>query len=118
MNLTVLSEYGIDYEKGIARCLNDKDFYEQVLKMFLEDDSFLRAEKAYLAGDNTMLFNCMHELKGVCGNAEITTLYNAVCPIVEALRNGKSSDEVPVMFEKAKAEYSKAIEGINAAVAD
>ena len=93
MNLAVLAEHGIDYNKGLSRCMNDPEFYEKLLGMFLCDDSFSRGKKAYEAKNFDLMFKCVHELKGACGNASLVGLYNAVVPLVDLLRENGVTNE-------------------------
>lgn len=113
MDLTILKDYGINYEKGIARCMGDKDLYEQILGLFLEDDCMNRAKAAFEKKDYPALFKCMHELKGSSGNAELTEIFEAVCPLVELLRHeGASEEEIALQFHRAEGGYDRAREGI------
>lgn len=113
MDLKILKEYGIDCDKGIARCMNDSGLYETILTMFLDDTCLERAKKHIANKDNTELFKCMHELKGASGNVDITALYEAVCPLVELLRGGGGTEaEITPMFAKIEAAYNRAKEGI------
>lgn len=116
MNKEVLISHGIDYEKGIQRCLDDEKFYEMILGMFLKDTSFERSRKAFEAKDYDMLFNTTHELKGVCGNADIKALYDEVCPLVELLRHKTGTEEeIDSQFKKVEEAYEKIKEGIEMA---
>ena len=113
MNYEILSEYGIDPEAGLARCMNDSALYESLLALFIEDDTFERVSAAYERGDFEELFRCAHELKGVSGNADIPPLYDAVGDLVEQLRHGGANDnEVRPVFERIAGLYDRAREGI------
>ena len=113
MDLSVLHEYGIDYKSGIARCLNDASLYEKVLMLFLEDTSLAHARIAFDRGDYSMLFVCLHELKGAAGNADLTELTLAVTPLVELLRRGGGTDaEIARMYDRVEAAYTTTREGI------
>lgn len=105
MDLTILDAHGINSSKGLARCMNDPRFYQRLLGMFLKDDSFRRAKAACDAGDAAALFGCLHELKGACGNADMTSLYELVCPLLESLR-GQSA--LPPGTKEAFADVEKA----------
>lgn len=116
MDYTILDQYGVDYEKGIARCLNDAGFYQKMLAMFLDDDSYYRAKAAYERKDHKELFRCVHELKGACGNAAMTELFDAVSELVELLRSG-SADEalIAALFHKVELAYTRARTGVELA---
>lgn len=113
MDTEILKEYGIDYEKGLARCADDPEFFALLLSMFLEDDSFARGKSAYEKGDQQAFFACMHELKGVSGTASLTALYEATCPLVELLRGeapGKEREDA--LFAAVEKAYACACKGI------
>ena len=113
MNTEILREYGIGYEKGVARCMGDSELYESILLIFLRDDTMLRAETALKSKDYSMLFECMHELKGVCGNAELNELYAVVSSFVELLRGGNASDdEISLLYVRTESVYNKVKQGI------
>ncbi|MDO5572863.1 MAG: Hpt domain-containing protein [bacterium] len=114
MTLEQLNDYGIDFEKGFERCMNDEEFYKEYLEMFLEDDCYARAKDAYEHQDYQKMFQSLHELKGVCSNAEMFELYEAVYALVELLRaDDIQTDKIPEYFDKITAAYNKASEGIS-----
>ena len=115
MNLKILTDYGIDWERGVARCMGDADFYISMLKMFLEDDALIRAKTA----DGKELFEYLHKLKGVCGNLEMGELFSALCPLVELLRSeNPNGDEVSLLMDRAEREHTRVSDGIKALLAD
>lgn len=117
MNLKLLNDYGIDYETGLARCLNDEEFYGDLLRMFLDDDSMPLSRAAMARGDFKELFQDMHALKGACGNASLTALYEAVCPLVELLRAGCDDKEsITALYATVEAAYERAKEGVSLAL--
>ncbi len=113
MDIELLNEYGIRPKKGLARCLDDVELYEAILALFLESDALSRAQDAFARADHAALFRCAHEIKGASGNAELTELYEAVCPLVDALRTGGAADtEIEERFRRMEAAYNRAREGI------
>lgn len=117
MDYQALQEHGIDYRRGISRCMDDAGFYEQFLNMFLSDDSYARTKAAYERGDLREMFSCAHELKGVSGNAEMTDLFNAVSPLVELLRGGTpEAGELSRAFTDVENEYHRALKGVMTAL--
>ncbi len=89
MQFELLSAYGIDWKSGLVRCMNDEELYARLLSLFLQDTSFPSAVEALRRNDYSAAFDYLHDLKGSSGNAGLTELYNAVSPLVDALRNGK-----------------------------
>ena len=119
MDAAALLEYGLDSEKGISRFLGDESMFRFILKLFLDDDTIVRGRAAYESRDYERLFHCMHELKGVSGNASLPDLYKAVNALVEYLREGKSGKEdVDGMFATVEAEYVRAKEGVTLALSE
>ena len=113
MNALVLKNHGIDSVSGLNRCLGDEDMYTCILGMFLEDDSYDRLKAAYLNNDLQAQFKCAHELKGACGNASLTELYETVSKLVEYLRGGGSdAAAINEMFASVTTSYLRAREGI------
>lgn len=113
MDFEILTQYGVDYQKGIERCLNDEVFYEKILTLFLKDESFANAKNAYECGDDAALFTYVHELKGVSGNAELTELYEAVYPLVEVLRKEDfDRDAMEKLYDAMSVAYAKTREGV------
>lgn len=113
MESQALAEYGIDYDKGMRNCMENLPFYKKILEMFLDDTSFSRAKKAFQAAEYRELFKCVHELKGISGNAGLTALYEVCVPLVEALRKDEPQKaEAERLFPLAEAEYRRACEGI------
>lgn len=113
MDAERLKKYGINYEKGLERFMGDRRLYESVLLSFLHDTTIRNAEEAFRSGDYSRLFYCTHELKGACGNADITTVYNAACELVELLRANTADDGcIERSFLSLTAAYKKAADGI------
>lgn len=119
MDKELLVKYGIDYERGLGNCMGDGDFFQTLLSMFLQDDCFPRAEKAFANKDYKELFNCMHELKGVSGNAALADLYSAIVPLVETLRSGNGAEkeaQIGPLFAEAERAYRHTCDGISQAI--
>lgn len=114
MNKELLEQYGIDYNTGLEQSMGDEDFYKMILSMFLKDTCYARAKEAYLGKDYTKLFDALHELRGVSGNAALIKLYNITAEFVENLRFKDGIDEeIDCLFAKFEAVYKKTCEGIN-----
>ncbi|MDD3920270.1 MAG: hypothetical protein PHO41_03740 [Eubacteriales bacterium] len=115
----LLSDYGIDYDKGLKNCMGDPSFYKKILSMFVQDTCFAHAGTAHTNKAYKELFGCMHELKGVSGNAALMGLYEATVPLVELLRNGTELDaEVDRMFARVEEAYQLTCRGIEQIMAE
>ena len=118
MDKDFLAQYEINYDLGVKNCMGDPAFYKNLLSMFLEDDCFPRAQRAYAQGNHKELFSCLHELKGATGNAALTGLYDAIVPLIELLREGTDDNaEVTRLFEAADRVYQRTYDGVAKAIA-
>lgn len=107
------AEYGINFDSGLRSCMGDKDFYLKILNMFLSDTCFERAKEAYEQGDFKTLFCCIHELKGISGNAGLMSLYDAATVFTELLRHDDAEKiAVDREFKKVEEIFTLTIEGV------
>ena len=95
-----LKALGADTESGLARCINNEDFYLKMVTMALQDPSFDQLKDALAEGDLDTAFERAHALKGTIGHVSLTTLFDPIAEMTEDLRARKDID------------YSGAIEGI------
>lgn len=120
MNVSLLKNYGIDYQKGLERCFNDEAIYKALLSAFLQDTTFSRAQSAYTNNDFDTLFKCSHELKGASGNATFTALFAASSALVEYMRSCTShtcsKQKLDSLFSGMTAAYLQTKEGVSAAL--
>jgi len=80
-----LREWGADPDTAIERMMNDEKFYRKMLKKFAEEDEL--CELGIIAREDPKEgFRIAHNLKGTAGTLGLTPLYNAVCDVVEDLR--------------------------------
>ena len=106
MDRSKLEAAGFDVEEGMARLLNDEGLYVEMMGIFLEDENYAGLKTALDAGDVETAYRCAHTLKGVASNLSITSLYDAVLPLVELLRTG-SMDGADAMYAELSAVYEK-----------
>lgn len=113
MNAETLRRVGIDYDAGIKRFQGDAELYEIVLTAFLKETMLEEAQSAFECGDRKALLRCVHELKGSCGNTDMTDLYAVSCEMVSLPRSGTGTDkDLEDLLIKLKNTYIKAREGI------
>lgn len=105
LNIENLKALGADTDEGLARCLNNKDFYLRMVSMVLADDGFERLEKAIEENDLKEAFERAHALKGTLGNVSLKPLLAPVSEMTEELRAEKDIDYAPYI-EKMKEELS------------
>ena len=86
ITLDMLKELGADTASGMARCIDNEDFYLKMVNMALQDPSFDQLKEAIDAGDLNTAFERAHSLKGVMGNVALTPLFEPISEITEELR--------------------------------
>ncbi|MDO4546691.1 MAG: Hpt domain-containing protein [Clostridia bacterium] len=116
MNIARLEQAGVNYHKGVNRFLGDAELYELVLMSFLDSDILARSEDAYNSRDYKKLFECVHEMKGASGNADMEALYRISCTLTETLRNGNpDAAQTDVQFSQFRDTYKATMQAIREA---
>lgn len=94
-----LKNYGANIEEGLARCMNDENFYLRMVNMAIEDKNFERLAEATESGEIPRIFEAAHALKGMLGNLALTPLFQPASEITELARTGTQAD-YPALWEK------------------
>lgn len=116
MIVKYLTDCGIEYEAGLARCLGKEDFYEKVLKAFLQDELLSKAQKAFKEKNMADLRLYVHEIKGSTGNLSITPIYNVASDLNNLLRDGNYTEkDVKKAYKKFESTYLQTLKMINKA---
>ncbi|MEG1427094.1 MAG: Hpt domain-containing protein [Oscillospiraceae bacterium] len=89
--LEKLRKDGADIEGAMDRFLGDTELYETCFSLFLQDEAFGKLGEALAEKDDQKAFEYAHTLKGVTGNMGLTPLYQAICSMVEDLRQKEHS---------------------------
>lgn len=100
-----LKEFGANVEEGLARCLNNEQFYTMLVLKAVGEPGFDKLRDAVAAGDMEAGFEAAHGLKGVLGNLALTPLYVPVSELTELLRARADADYASylnVIFEKKR----------------
>ena len=92
LTVKALQELGVNTQEGLARCLNNEQFYFRLVDKAIKDTSFEKMKEAVEAGDYKTGFELAHALKGVIGNLSLTPIYKPVCEITELLRERTETD--------------------------
>ena len=108
-----LREYGANVDEGISRCLDDEEFYIELVKSVIPDKRFDELKAAIAEKNYDKAFEVAHALKGMYGNISITPIYEPVCEITELLRDRKDTD-YSVLIAKAEEQKAKLVELYNA----
>lgn len=82
-----LAACGADMDGAMERFINDEVLYAECFRLFLEDSNFTALGDALSEKDYPSAFHAAHTLKGVAGNMGLSSLYDAICEIVESLRH-------------------------------
>ncbi|MBQ9631347.1 MAG: Hpt domain-containing protein [Lachnospiraceae bacterium] len=86
ITLEQLKEFGADTSEGLARCMNNEDFYLKMISMGLADERFDTMKGVLEAKDYDTAFEMAHALKGVIGNLALTPIYGPMSEMTELLR--------------------------------
>ena len=92
LTIDSLKEYGADVETGLARCLNNEQFYLMLVQRATVEDGFDVLKNALESGDFNTAFEVAHSLKGVIGNLALTPIYEPVCALTDLLRDRSACD--------------------------
>ena len=87
-----LREWGANVEEGLARCMNNEDFYLKLVGMVLPDDQLGNLAEALAAKDLDCAFGIAHTLKGMYGNLALTPIAAPVNEMTELLRARTDTD--------------------------
>ena len=94
LTIEKLQEYGVNTKEGLARCMNNANFFMRMIGMGLKNDSFEKLGKALEENNLDEAFEQAHALKGVVGNLALTPIYNPLAEMTEMLRAKKDVDYV------------------------
>lgn len=108
-----LRNFGANVDEGVSRCLNDEEFYLDLVKSVIPDERINELESCIAAKDLDKAFEIAHALKGMYGNISITPIYDPICEITEHLR-GKEDIDYSVYIAEAKEKKQKLVELYNA----
>ena len=118
MNKEILLDNGINFGRGIERCGGDEKLYEDVMSYFLRKGSNYRdVAGAYRDDDYPAVYTFIHDVKGSCGNLEISGLYLVCCKILEKIKLECYDEIAPMLFEYDE-EYSRTLSVIEKALAE
>ena len=106
LTLENLKNFGADVDDGLARCMNNENFYLMLVGKTLNDNRIDALEAQILAGDLDAAFETAHALKGLYANLSLTPLTKPVTEMTELLRNRTKTDYSGLITE-AKSQYAK-----------
>ena len=92
LDIDTLKDYGADVDDGLARCMNNADFYIGLIKSIINDDKPQKLKEQIEEGDLTAAFETAHALKGMYTNLSLTPLAEPIIEMTELLRANTQTD--------------------------
>lgn len=92
LTIDALRAYGADVDSGLARCMNNEQFYLMLVQKSLDEPNFEKLYDALAQDDLTAAFEAAHGLKGVLGNLSLTPLFAPMSELTEHLRAKEQMD--------------------------
>ena len=92
ITIDLLNEFGADTREGLARCLDDEEFYLELIPEALDRSRYEQIESLLKKKDIPGAFEACHALKGVLGNLALTPIYEPCSEMTELLRAGTDMD--------------------------
>ena len=109
-----LKEYGANVTEGISRCMDDEEFYLDLVKSIIPDMRIDDLAEYIRNGDLDKAFEVAHALKGMYGNISITPIYEPICEITELLREKKKDADYSALLTKAREQKERLVKIYNA----
>ena len=106
MTVALLKEFGADTEEGLARCMNNEEFYLKMVNMALADERFETMKDVLEKNDEEEAFEMAHGMKGVFGNLALTPIYQPLCDLTEALRH-RTGEDYMSLYSKMRSEKDR-----------
>ena len=100
-------EYGGDYETTMQRFMGNEALYFRILPKLFQDDNLHKLGQTLASGNLDSAFEAAHTLKGVSANLGLTPLYDAVCAIVEPLRQRQTDIDYPNLYRTVQVEFQR-----------
>jgi len=106
ISLETLKNLGVNVEEGLARCMNNEEFYLMLVNKALADTKLELLEQQIKDKDLDGAFETAHALKGMYANLSLDPVTKPVVEITELLRGRNDVDYTELMTE-AKSQFSK-----------
>ncbi len=97
LTIDALNDLGVDTKEGLARCLDDEEFYLELIPDALERARYEELERLLAEKNLSAAFEAAHALKGVLGNLALTPIYTPASEMTELLRSGTDMDYSDLM---------------------
>jgi PAS domain S-box-containing protein len=98
-------ETPIDMKNAMQRFNNDKEFFKEMLREFLNyiPEQVLKLEEASMAGNLSEVQKTAHSIKGAAGNLSAVKVYETSIEIEKKAKNGYMP-QIPSLIEELKSE--------------
>ena len=113
MDQARFAQAGIDVQDGLKRFNGNEVLFITVLKVFLQDTSFVALKSALESDDFVTAGEKAHALKGAAGNLGLTVLYNLSIRFMALVKDGKR-EEARTLYPAIAAAHEKACQTIRA----
>lgn len=108
LTIDKLRDYGADVDIGLERCINEEDFYLEMVDTAIADTRINDLEEQINAGNLDEAFATAHSLKGIYGNLSITPLYDPISKVTELLR-AKTQTDYSVYINELKEKFAQLV---------
>lgn len=107
--VAALKAYGADTTGTLERFMGDADLYMDCIRLFQQNPGLDRLSAALDSKDYLAAFEAAHNMKGVLANLGLTPILNAVCDIVESLRNQNHCEDarLAAQYQAVEQEYQR-----------
>lgn len=107
LTLDKLNEFGADTSEGLARCMNNEEFYLKMVGMGIADERFETIKDVLEQKDLDTAFEMAHALKGVLGNLALTPIYEPMSEMTELLRAKNADADYLSYYTEMKGQLDK-----------
>lgn len=104
MNYELLKNHNFDVDGAIERFAGKTNLYDKYIKLFTEEDSYLKLEEAVANLDYSAMELNVHSLKGLAGNLGVNSVYNAACVMLKEIRTGDKTKAID-LFNYVREEF-------------
>ncbi len=106
LTIDTLKEFGADTSEGLARCMNNENFYLMLVKKATQDKRLELLEQQIIDKDLDAAFESAHMLKGMYANLSLTPLTKPVSEMTELLRSRTDTD-YSALLNQAKENFAR-----------
>ena len=112
MTLEQLKNFGADTEEGMARCMDNEEFYFKMIGLALSEESLETLGKQLSEKKLDDAFETAHALKGVLSNLALSPLSDTLGEMTELLRSDTDTDYAPLV-DKMWEQFDKYYKAVN-----